>query len=304
MPRKKTPKRKKREKVQQIDHIPKCWQQPRTPGGPRRRTDFSLFFCSSFSSLSNCRLGKGLLLESSSSIDNLTSATITKSTDFEETRVKGKEIIELPVVHCSKDLDKRRGLFSDFIEVPIIEVESITQNALLESCSDRNHKQKSDIVEFTPDKSYITESSNFSTTPRSVVWAKTGRQLWCPAESFEERSCDPVEEFQDASNQTIQQRECQSMGKEFIESSDDTKCSIKRDQSPDQWNSSSSSRTEIDCLERRRGKRERKPKVHFDEVTIPLKSVRKVRRFKIMRFLGLAAPVGSPFNISPCKNFF
>ena len=32
--------------------------------------------------------------------------------------------------------------------------------------------------------------------------------------------------------QTIQQRECQSMGKEFIESSDDTKCSIKRDQSP------------------------------------------------------------------------
>lgn len=32
----------------------------------------------------------------------------------------------------------------------------------------------------------------------------------------------------------------------------------------DKWNSSSSSRTESDCMERRRGTRERKPKVHFD----------------------------------------
>ncbi|XP_057499276.1 uncharacterized protein LOC130783575 isoform X2 [Actinidia eriantha] len=83
----------------------------------------------------------------------------------------------------------------------------------------RNRKQKSGVVEFTPDKSYITESSNFSTTPTpgNAVWDKTGHQLWCPTE----------------------------------------------------------------------------------EVTIPLKSVRKVLRFKIMRFLGLAAPIGSPFNISP-----
>ncbi|KAL4592111.1 hypothetical protein LXL04_005095 [Taraxacum kok-saghyz] len=47
-----------------------------------------------------------------------------------------------------------------------------------------------------------------------------------------------------------------------------------------------------------RSKRERKPKVHFDEVSYPLYTSRKVRRFKIMRSLGLAAPVGSPFNSS------
>lgn len=49
---------------------------------------------------------------------------------------------------------------------------------------------------------------------------------------------------------------------------------------------------------RARSKRERKPKVHFDEVSCPLYTSRKVRRFKIMRSLGLAAPVGSPFNSS------
>ncbi|CAI9261527.1 unnamed protein product [Lactuca saligna] len=49
---------------------------------------------------------------------------------------------------------------------------------------------------------------------------------------------------------------------------------------------------------RARSKRERKPKVHFDEVSCPLYTSRKVRRFKIMRSLGLAAPVGSPFSSS------
>ncbi|GMP84857.1 hypothetical protein CsSME_00038221 [Camellia sinensis var. sinensis] len=46
-------------------------------------------------------------------------------------------------------------------------------------------KQTSDMVrkiEFLPDKSQITESSNFCITPGSVVWAKTACQLWWPAE--------------------------------------------------------------------------------------------------------------------------
>ncbi|KAI3706699.1 hypothetical protein L6452_24618 [Arctium lappa] len=63
-------------------------------------------------------------------------------------------------------------------------------------------------------------------------------------------------------------------------------------------NSSSSSRAGTDCTGRVRSKRERKRKVHFDEVSYPLYTSRKVRRFKIMRSLGLAAPVGSPFNNS------
>ncbi|CAL5419842.1 unnamed protein product [Camellia sinensis] len=340
MAKKKASKRKKKEKVREIDHIPKFWQQPRSTGGPRRRTDFSLFFCSASSSFSNAPLGKGLLLESSSSTDKLTSVTIT---GLEETRDKRKDILKLPVAQCSHLQYKRRGLFSNIIEVPVVEVESVGQNALFEANSGRNvDKQTSDMVrkiEFLPDKSQITESSNFCITPGSVVWAKTARQLWWPAEilgesssvvdskdqdvdghvlvqyygihesawvdpardlsqfddCFEERSCNPVEEFQDALKQALRQKACQSLGKQFIGSSDDPNCSRQQDQSPDKWNSSSSSRTESDCLERRRGKRERKPKVRFDEVTYPLQSVRKIRRFRIMRFLGLAAPIGSPF---------
>ncbi|KAL7170277.1 hypothetical protein ACSBR2_035196 [Camellia fascicularis] len=321
MAKKKASKRKKREKVHEIDHIPKFWQQPRSTGGPRRRTDFSLFFCSSSSSFSNAPLGKGLLLESSSSTDKLTSVTIT---GLEETRDKRKDILKLPVAQCSHLQYKRRGLFSNIIEVPVVEVESVGQNALFEANSGRNvDKQTSDMVrkiEFLPDKSQITESSNFCITPGSVVWAKTARQLWWPAEILGESSSvvdskdqdvdghvlvqyygihesawvDPardLSQFDDA----LRQRECQSLGKQFIGSSDDPNCSRQQDQSPDKWNSSSSSRTESDCLERRRGKRERKPKVRFDEVTYPLQSVRKIRRFRIMRFLGLAAPIGSPF---------
>ncbi|KAF5942541.1 hypothetical protein HYC85_020183 [Camellia sinensis] len=183
MAKKKASKRKKKEKVHEIDHIPKFWQQPRSTGGPRRRTDFSLFLCSTSSSFSNAPLGKGLLLESSSSTDKLTSVTIT---GLEETRDKRKDILKLPVAQCSHLQYKRRGLFSNIIEVPIVEVESVGQNALFEAHGGRNvDKQTSDMVrkiEFLPDKSQITESSNFCITPGSVVWAKTACQLWWPAE--------------------------------------------------------------------------------------------------------------------------
>lgn len=87
-----------------------------------------------------------------------------------------------------------------------------------------------------------------------------------------------------------------------------------------------SSGTGDDCLERGRGKRERKPKIHFDvrdctlqtlshykwisfllllllidkwhfvqDIIFPLKPDTKVRRLRIMRNLGLIPPVGSPF---------
>ncbi|KAK4766319.1 hypothetical protein SAY87_007961 [Trapa incisa] len=59
---------------------------------------------------------------------------------------------------------------------------------------------------------------------------------------------------------------------------------------------SNSTELEDESSERGRGKRKRKPKVHFDEEqNLPLKSVKKVRRFKIMRHLGLMAPLGSPY---------
>lgn len=277
MAKKKAPKSNKIQKVHEIDRIPKWWKQPRSAlGHRRRRTDFSLSFCSfpsSSSALSNSPLGKGLLLESSIGKDKPGCDTIT---NLEEMRTRRENILQFPAVQCSNFEDLRKTLFSNVTEVPVIEVESVSENALFDAWSGRNaDKQKSDALgkQFTPDKSQINESSIFCITPGSTVWDKTAHQLW-PAGALE----------------------CQSFSKEFTESSDDPNCSITRDQSPDKWNSSSSSRTESDCMERRRGTRERKPKVHFDEVNFSLKSMRKDRRFRIMRFLGLAAPVASPFR--------
>lgn len=104
-----------------------------------------------------------------------------------------------------------------------------------------------------------SESNSLSETPENV-------QLWS-TESFEERSSNTTAEFQD--------------------------------QSCDKGSSSNSSRIEDNDLhvDRGRGKRERKPKVPFDEeTTISVKATRKFRRMRIMRYLGLAAPVGSPFS--------
>ncbi|KAA8518674.1 hypothetical protein F0562_016148 [Nyssa sinensis] len=309
MAKKKLPKTKKREKVRGIDHIPKYSQQPRSPGCPKRRTDFSLFFCSSSSPLSNASFHQGLMLESSSSKDILSSVTIAS---LDETRDKRKEILELPLVQCSKSEIKTQGLFSNFIEVPLIEVKSISQNASTEPWGDRNLNDqecgKARKFKFTPNKSQITGEDDVCITPGSVVWAKTAHQLWWPAEilgerstvvdsrnqgidghvlvqyygkhgcawvdsardlsqfdhCFEERSCNPMEEFQDALKQALHAKEHQSSGRELIGSPDGPNCSNLPDLSAGKWNLSRSSRTESDCLERGRGKRERKPKVRFD----------------------------------------
>ncbi|PIA54953.1 hypothetical protein AQUCO_00901097v1, partial [Aquilegia coerulea] len=119
-------------------------------------------------------------------------------------------------------------------------------------------------------------------------------------ECFEERSCNPMEAFQDALKQALHLK-------------DHLVSSIQLDRSPDRlmdrsqhesvaqsnkWIESSSSREEDDYRERRRGKRQRKPKLHFDEVAFHNKSMKRMRRLRIMRFLGLVAPVGSPFSLA------
>lgn len=324
---------KSRRKRDQIDHIPKFFQQRRSPMLPKRRTDFSCFSCS------NAHHPQDLLLESPSSKEILSSVTIAILDESMDTK---RDFLELPLVGCTESQDGRHEVFANCVEVPVMEV---AQSSHFEHSSNRNFEKQRcytvSTLEFTPDESQITESSDVCITPGSVVWAKTARQLWWPAEimgkrstsvnsslqgfdgcvlvqyygnhesswvdpardlsefedCFEERSCNPMEEFQDALKEALHQKELQSPCKQFFDSPYSPDCSNQQNQSPDEWNSSSSSRTESDYL-RRRGKRERKPKVHFDEVTFPLKSARKVRRFRIMRSLGLAAPVGSPFSLA------
>lgn len=133
------------------------------------------------------------------------------------------------------------------------------------------------------------------------AWVDPARDVSPFEDCLGERSCHPMKEFQEAFKQAIHQKEHQTSSKQLFASPEGPDCFNVQDQSPDAWNSSSSSRTESDYLGRGRSKRKRKPTVHFDEVNFPLKSAKKVRRLRIMRFLGLAAPVGSPFLQSPIE---
>ncbi|XP_039161635.1 uncharacterized protein LOC104425943 isoform X1 [Eucalyptus grandis] len=56
---------------------------------------------------------------------------------------------------------------------------------------------------------------------------------------------------------------------------------------------------EDDSSEKGRGKRKRKPRSFFsDDLYLPPRSPKKVRRYRIMRYLGLMAPVGSPYSVN------
>lgn len=192
----------------------------------------------------------------------------------------------------------------------------------------------SKMSESTRLESYVCDSSSLAATPGNVVWARTDGQVWWPAEileetsalsnpgsgghvlvqfygnlpsawidpmtdistfedSFEDKSNNPSEDFQQALKKALQRKaqlsSCQKLTLDRSAHSD------MQERSSDKCTSTSTSKTIDDVQEKRRGKRERKPKVHFDEVTYPMKSERKVRRLKIMRYLGLAPPVGSPF---------
>ncbi|KAH7691934.1 hypothetical protein IHE45_01G032000 [Dioscorea alata] len=81
-------------------------------------------------------------------------------------------------------------------------------------------------------------------------------------------------------------------------SPDELRHLIQQEQSDDMFNITSSSRTKDECVDEGRGKRKRKLKVHFDELNFPEKSVRRIRRIKIMRYLGLVAPAGSPYSVA------
>eukprot|EP00268_Persea_americana_P035509 TRINITY_DN35059_c0_g1_i2.p1 TRINITY_DN35059_c0_g1~~TRINITY_DN35059_c0_g1_i2.p1 ORF type:complete len:386 (-),score=72.38 TRINITY_DN35059_c0_g1_i2:200-1357(-) len=185
--------------------------------------------------------------------------------------------------------------------------------------------------------SQVAESGNVL-APGCVVWAKTANHTWWPAEvtgerestndqtvgrvlvqfygshdhawvdpegdlshfedCFEERICNPTKMFQDALKRALHKKQYLTPSEQWNKSPDAPMNLNHEDQSSDKWNTSSSSRVEDDCHDGGRGKRKRKPKVHFDEVMFPFKSKKKGRRLRIMRHLGLVAPPGSPFTVA------
>ncbi|KAG2682807.1 hypothetical protein I3760_10G002100 [Carya illinoinensis] len=300
-------------KLEQIDNLPYYYSQKPRSSQPKRRSDFSSFFYSA--PLYN----SGSLPGSSCGEVGLSNVTMNSLNDR---NAEGEQLPEHPLVQCCKFQDKELRFSSDFSETLTVEVETVAQNELFDTLSERS-------VECTP--SHATETNGFCITPGSVVWARTASHMWWPAkitdrrynsadtrnqdtggrvlvefygsndiawldptrdlsqleDCFEERSCNPMEDFQDALKQALQGKECLSSCGELFKSPDDL------NDSDQQYHSS-----QDDFLERGRGKRERKRKLHFDEVTFPLMSAKKVRRFRIMRYLGLSAPIGSPFFIN------
>lgn len=223
--------KKIRVKSQQIDHIPKCFQLPRSPSVSKPRTDFYLPICSF----------KDTELETHSSKEIQSSVTAGCSDTSNDT-----------IKHTVEPESRRRKMVTNGVKVQVTKVKLFGKKAHVQPCNNRNDQDRDDsatTLELTPNRSNLTES--------------------CEALHYKKH---------------------QRSSKESSGSPDGPDCVNHHDQLHERDNSSSSSRAGTV-----RSKRERKPKVHFDEVSFPLYTSRKVRRFKIMRSLGLAAPVGSPF---------
>ncbi|KAK9079341.1 hypothetical protein SSX86_001012 [Deinandra increscens subsp. villosa] len=286
-------KRKRTEKTQRIDHIPKCFQLPRSASVSKPRTQFHLPICSS----------KGCSDLSNDSIRCTGDPSSTRSTEPQ---------------------DRRQKTPTNGIQLPLTDVKLFGKRSHVQPCSNRNSENGEVALELTPSSSQLTESRDVCTTPGSVVWAQIDRDVWWPAEvlgerlnpslsvlvrhfgkqgsvwvdpaidlspfeeCFEERRSNQAQDFQNALKQALHFKEHHRSCKDLSSSPEGADVLSHHDQLHERDNSSSSSRA--------RSKRERKPKVHFDEVSRPLHTPRKVRRYKIMRSLGLAAPVGSPFT--------
>ncbi|XP_044498457.1 uncharacterized protein LOC123220325 isoform X2 [Mangifera indica] len=319
---KKTTHMNKRQKLKEIDNIPKYSHQPRSPAPKRRRTDFSVF--SNSSSLCN----SGYLLGQSSVQDGLSCATISSSADGQDNR---KMMLELSSARSCKSQGQGDKLFSKFYKAPAMEAESVVHDAVIDLCGDRKLgkeiKDNEEILDISPKRTQVLEKIGVCLTPGKVIieekslsinsanqgsdghvlvqfygnchsaWVDPARDVSELEDSFEERCLNSSENFQDALKQALLQRkEHISSCREFLASPDRSNLSVQQDQLSGKWTSSTSSGLVTNLPKRGKEKRERKPKIHFDEVTFPLKSSRKIRRFKIMRYLGLIAPIGSPFS--------
>ncbi|KAH1258689.1 hypothetical protein GmHk_03G008351 [Glycine max] len=318
-------------KTQMMNPMPKHSQQPRS-SPPKRRTDFS-FFTRSPSSFSNPTSGSSP--DSSSGevrLSNVASSCL-QGRRMAMKQFSEDMLVRCSFYQEGRPVCSSESFDTPVVEVDsAVQDESLNLGGHRDACNEKINISK--MSESTPLESSVSDSSSLAVTPGSVVWARTDSQVWWPAEimeetsvlsnpgndghvlvqfygnlpsawidpmtdistfedSFEDRSNNPSEDFQKALKQALQRKaqlsSCQKLTPDRSAHYD------LQERSSDKCTSTSTSKTIDDVQERRRGKRERKPKVHFDEVTYPMKSETKVRRLKIMRYLGLAPPVGSPF---------
>ncbi|EOY08002.1 hypothetical protein QUC31_011049 [Theobroma cacao] len=128
------------------------------------------------------------------------------------------------------------------------------------------------------------------------AWVNAARDLSMLEDCFEERSCNPMENFQDALKQAlVQRKEHIKSCRQLPRSHDSSSHSDQQDRKSGKWTSSTSSKTGSNLVKQGGSKKEPKPTIHLDDATFPSKSAKGARRIKIMRYLGLTAPIGSPF---------
>ncbi|OWM69678.1 uncharacterized protein LOC116194139 [Punica granatum] len=252
-----------------IDNIAKHKQQPRGPP-PKRRTDFSIFLCSSFASEASSDAFAG---SSSYARDGLSNVATTGLNKVYHLRKGPSGSTLLP---CSNQPDMRTqpsdGHLTGTDLVDLDEHAESASNWDL-SAGTREHEDLQ-----------ILESQATTSTGGCMTPCLNGREA------------DTADGSQDSSKHVSNEKDRVGFRRQLFKSPDKKNISNQQQQSSGRMTSSNSTELEDESSERGRGKRKRKPKLHFDEESnLPLKSARKVRRFRIMRYLGLMAPVGSPF---------
>ncbi|XP_065855107.1 uncharacterized protein [Euphorbia lathyris] len=311
--------KQKRKKLISIDNVPTFSKQPRSPA-PKRRSDFSSFFSSTSISISGSfRHGFSTVTMTGSDDTKVEEAlsVVLQCRRFANRRAKKlSKLYKAPVEgiesvsqsrildHCGSS-EETIATENDAMpgEARVTESSSVcaTPGNVVWAKTDCQMWWPAEIIGET---SSIADSRSQGICGHVLVqfygnhgsaWVDPARDLSQLENCFEERSCNTMEKFQDALKQALKRKEDLSSYGPLGRSVDESSHPSQQDEPCDKCTSSISSRTESDVLERRKSKRIRKHKLRFADVVFPLKSATKVRRLRIMRYLGLTPPVGSPF---------
>ncbi|KAF5188739.1 hypothetical protein FRX31_021669 [Thalictrum thalictroides] len=318
-------KKKNRGETKEQICVPKSCQKPRSHAS-KRRTDFSLFLSNSSSpplrSFQGCSK-----FELSGNKDN--SSSITTSTIDGHCQTPLSIVEEMPkfsLEACTNriNVQNKSGDAAILLSSPNKSTSQLTECSDVQATTGTIMWARTSHQIWWPAKIVEGRSAPVSTNDQDacghvlvqyygndeLAWVDPVGNLSEFDECFEERSCNPMEAFQDALKQALRIKDQLVSSRQLDRSPDRLMDTSQHESDPtlvyistpvaqsNKWIESSSSREEDGYHERRRGKRQRKPKLHFDEVSFHNKSIKRMRRLRIMRFLGLTAPVGSPFSLA------
>ncbi|KAF3793426.1 hypothetical protein EJ110_NYTH03535 [Nymphaea thermarum] len=260
-------KRKRLDELQQFP-LPKNCRQRRS-GGTKPRTEF----------VDSAWSSSGSSLEILICKDDMTTKTASLCQEICHSAVEDKKQIKrFDPVHSILEDGAERVPFANLSSNCLPEVESVSQKKLF---SNTNNRYSGELTVLICRSKEQDSDGKFDADFSSKVFDGTP---------------DRVKHEIDGSEgvQALYRNISADSFLDWAKTTDMLRTPLQLHESP--GSASCSSRSEEDGDERGRGKRKRKPKLHFDESTFSAKSVKKLRRLRIMRYLGLVAPPGSPFS--------